>query len=93
MKDAIDKKLIVRIIGKNNTTWHRYKVIGITGASTNVPNADSPTVFMELAERNPGHLQTFISLPISAFESRVLAESKEDYFWNPKKQMPDANDQ
>lgn len=77
---------VVRIQLAGVYTWHKYKVIEVTGDATNTPNQDAPTIWMELAEINPGTLQQFISLPLSAFgvgepNQRVMPLEGTDKFW------------
>lgn len=64
--------------------WHKYKVISITGHAPFAPNAE-PIVHMELVERQPGHLQQFVSLPLNAFDQRVMSNTPEDQFWTSPK--------
>lgn len=80
------KTVLVRCQVNGNFTWHKYNVLDVTGAQHNAPANGSPVVFMQLAEKNPeGRLQEYISLPLSAFGQRVLAESDTDKFWEFEK--------
>lgn len=64
--------------------WHKYNVIEVTGSGNFTPSEDGPIIWMELAEKNPGMLQQFISLPLSVFHQRVLPNEKADKFWEGK---------
>lgn len=83
-------QLVRMIATKGEATWHRYRVIATTGAATHAPSPDGSVVYLELAERNPGWLQSYISLPLTAFDSRVVAVSKDDKFWGSGKQSMDT---
>lgn len=77
---------LVRIQLAGGYTWHKYKVIEVTGNASNTQNQDSPIIWMELAEKNPGTLQQFISLPLSAFgvdgpNQCVMQRDWTDKFW------------
>jgi hypothetical protein len=77
---------LVRIQLAGGYTWHKYKVIEVTGNASNTPNQDSPIICMDLAEKNPGTLQQFISLPLSVFgvgepNQRVMPLEGTDKFW------------
>jgi len=67
--------------GIGNWSWHEYQVHDVTGESENVPNQDTPIVWMELMEKNPGGLPQFVCLPLSSFGGRVMPKSKADKFW------------
>lgn len=84
--DPIGTFQLVRIQLAGGYTWHKYKVIEVTGDATNTPNQDAPIIWMELAEKNPGTLHQFISLPLSAFgvgepNQRVMPLEGTDKFW------------
>lgn len=66
-------------------TWNRYHVIGVTGNAKHAPSADGPTIHMELGERQPGHLQQYLSMPLFLFDKRVMANTVEDQFWISEK--------
>lgn len=76
---------LVRLQNGGPYTWHKFKVIAVTGASSNTPSPDGPTVYMEVAERKQDWMQQYITLPLSAFDQRVIAESKDDLFWEQTK--------
>lgn len=76
---------LVRVQIKAGYTWHKYNVLEVTGDATNTPSQDSPIIWMELAEKNPGTLQQFISLPLSVFPQRVLPNDAGDKFWEEGK--------
>lgn len=67
------------------SSYHRYKVIEVTGNKIYGPNADPPIIWMELAEKSTGMLEQIISLPLSCFPGRVKAVRDEDEFWEQTK--------
>ena len=79
--DPIGCTVLVRSQLAGAFTWHQFKVHAVTGADKNIPNPDGPTIHMEIAEKNRGGLQQFISLPLSAFDQRVLSLDATDQFW------------
>lgn len=83
--DPVGTTQLVRFQTNNEYYWHKYLVIEVTGAAENTPNQDSPVIWMELAERNPGTIPQFVSLPLSAFDQRVLCNTNEDKFWTNRK--------
>ena len=88
--DPIGTSQLIRMQLAGAYTWQQYKVIEVTGDATNTPNQDAPIIWMELAEKNPGTLQQFISLPLSAFgvgepNQRVMPLEGTDKFWESGK--------
>lgn len=83
--DPIGTNHLVRMQSAALMTWHKYEVVAVTDAATNMPNEKDPVVFFELAEKNPGHLQQFFSLPLSAFPNRVVPNAESDKFWEEQK--------
>lgn len=81
---------LIRMQLAGGYTWHKYKVIEVTGDDTNAPNQDGPTIWFELVEKNGGNLQQFFALPLSAFgvgkaEQRVMPLEGTDKFWDEGK--------
>ena len=75
----------VRMQFKAEYSWHRYNVLEVTGDANNTPNDGGPVIWMELAEKNAGTLQQFISLPLSVFPQRVQPNEAGDKFWEDGK--------
>lgn len=67
------------------SSYHRYKVIEVTGNKSHGPNADPPIIYMELAEKSTGMLEQIINLPLSCFPGRVKAVTDADEFWEQVK--------
>jgi len=81
---------LIRMQLAGGYTWHKYKVIEVTGDSSNTPNQETPVIWFELSEKNGGNLQQFFVLPLSAFgvgtaDQRVMPLEGTDKFWDEGK--------
>ena len=80
---------LIRLQLRGQFTWHKYTVLEVTGGKINMPNEGNPVIWMELAEKNGGTFQQFISLPLSVFGQRVLPLTEGDKFWEEVKSEMD----
>lgn len=87
--DPLNTIQLIRLQNGGQSTWHKYRVISITDAKATGPTVDGPTVYFELAEKSQGWLQTYIAIPLVAFENRVVSATKADVFWEQTKTHAD----